>query len=118
MHAYLGGVAGNLEVVPLAIGGVADHVHLLIGIRATHTLAEVIRQIKAVSSHWVHEEIGMEKFSWQEGYGAFTVSPSQCQSVADYIADQEDHHRKRSFKEEYRSLLEKSGVEFDEKYLW
>ncbi|MCW1922273.1 IS200/IS605 family transposase [Luteolibacter arcticus] len=74
LHAYLGGVAKQLEVVPEAIGGVADHVHLLLGIPATVALAPVVRGIKAVSSRWVHEEIGLTKFSWQEGYGAVSVS--------------------------------------------
>lgn len=118
LHAYLGGVARNLEVVPDAIGGVADHVHLLLGLKATHSLAEVVRGIKAVSSKWVHEEIGQARFKWQEGYGAFSVSPSQREIVKSYIERQEQHHRKRGFQEEYHDFLIKSGVDFDEKYLW
>jgi REP element-mobilizing transposase RayT len=93
LHAFLGGVVKNLEATPEAVGGVADHVHLLVGLRATHALAEVIRSVKAVSSKWVHEEIGLKKFAWQEGYGAFSVSPSQCEAVRQYIAGQEEHHR-------------------------
>lgn len=118
LHAYLGGVARNLEVVPDAIGGVADHVHLLLGLKATHSLAEVVRSIKAVSSKWVHEEIGQAGFKWQEGYGAFSVSPSQREVVKSYIERQEQHHAKRSFQEEYLDFLVKSAVDFDEKYLW
>lgn len=118
LHAYLGGVVRNAEGVPEAIGGVADHVHLLIGLRATSCLADVVRDVKAVSSRWVHDEIGAQGFAWQEGYGAFTVSASQRGAVNDYIARQEEHHRKRTFQEEYLELLERSGVDYDERYLW
>ena len=118
LHSYLGGVVNNLGAIPEAIGGVADHVHLLLGLRATHALAPVVRDIKAGSSRWVHEEIGLSKFSWQEGYGAFSVSPSQCQVVKDYIAGQEEHHRTKSFQEEYVDFLKKCCVEFDERFLW
>jgi REP element-mobilizing transposase RayT len=118
LHAYLGGVVRNVEGVPEAIGGVEDHVHLLIGLRATARLADVVRDVKAVSSRWVHEETGDRGFSWQEGYGAFTVSASQRDMVREYIARQEEHHRKRTFQEEYVELLKRSGVEYDDRYLW
>ena len=117
LHAYLGGVVRNVEGIPEAIGGVADHVHLLIGLRATVCLADVVRDVKAVSSRWVHDEIDERMFAWQEGYGAFTVSASQRESVRGYIARQEEHHRKRTFQEEYIELLKRSGVEYDERYL-
>lgn len=81
LHAFLGGTVNVLDGVPEAIGGVADHVHMLVGLRATHRLADVLREIKAVSSRWVHDEIGEKTFAWQEGYGAFTVGPSQCDEV-------------------------------------
>ncbi|MEO5713148.1 MAG: IS200/IS605 family transposase [Luteolibacter sp.] len=118
LHAYLGGVVRNVEGVPEAIGGVEDHVHLLIGLRATARLADVVRDVKAVSSRWVHDETGDRGFSWQEGYGAFTVSASQRDVVREYIAKQEEHHRMRTFQEEYVELLKRSGVEYDERYLW
>jgi putative transposase len=118
LHAYLGGVVRNAGGVPEAIGRVEDHVHLLVGLRATATLANVMRDVKAVSSRWVHEEIGVREFSWQEGYGAFTVSASQRDTVLEYIAKQEEHHRKRTFQEEYVELLKRSGLEYDERYLW
>jgi len=118
LHAYLGGVVRNVDGVPEAVGGVADHVHLLIGLRATACLAEVVRDVKAVSSRWVHEEIGEHAFAWQEGYGAFTVSASQRDVVRAYIAKQEEHHQKRTFQEEYLELLKRSGVGYDERYLW
>ena len=118
LHAYLGRVAANVDAVPQIIGGTGDHVHLLLGLRATHSLAEVVRRIKAVSSTWVHEDIKLPAFAWQEGYGAFTVSASKRQAVHDYIANQEEHHRRRTFQEEYLELLQRSGVEYDERYLW
>jgi putative transposase len=97
LHAYLGGVIRTLDGVPEAVGAVADHVHLLIGLRATHTLADVLREIKSVSSAWVHEDVGVGSFAWQEGYGAFTVSASQLENVRAYIQQQEEHYRRRSF---------------------
>jgi REP element-mobilizing transposase RayT len=118
LHAYLGGIVRTLDGIPEAVGGMADHVHLLVGLRATHCLADVLRDIKAESSRWVHEEIGRRTFSWQEGYGAFTVSASQRETVKGYIAQQEKHHRRRTFQEEYLTLLGKHGVEYDERYLW
>ena len=81
LHAYLGGVIRTLDGVPEAIGGVADHVHLLVSLRATHTLADVLRELKSVSSKWAHEEMGVRSFAWQEGYGAFTVSASQSDAT-------------------------------------
>ncbi len=118
LHAYMGGVIRNVEGVPEAIGGVADHVHLLIGLRATARLSDVVRDLKAVSSRWVHDEVGDRGFSWQEGYGAFTVSASQLEAVRAYIAGQEVHHQRRTFQEEYLELLKKSGVNYDERFVW
>src|SRR5471032_179773 len=113
LHAYMGGILTSLDTVPEIIGGVEDHVHILAGFRATHRLADVLREIKSASSRWVHEEICLPTFAWQEGYGAFTVSASQRETVRDYIAAQEEHHRTRTFKEEYLEFLQKSGVIFD-----
>ncbi len=118
LHAYLGGVVRNVAGVPEAIGGTADHVHLLIGLGATARLADIVRDVKAVSSRWVHEEIGERAFAWQEGYGAFTVSASQRGQVREYIARQEEHHRRRTYQEEYLELLKRNGAEYDERYLW
>jgi putative transposase len=95
----------------------ADHVHLLVGLKATHCLADFMRELKKASSAWVHEEIGMQRFAWQEGYGAFTVSPSARSEVQSYIARQEVHHRNRTFREELVEFLEKAGVEYDSRYL-
>ena len=118
LHAFLGGEVRTLNGVPTEIGGVDDHVHLLIGLRATHCLADVLRDIKAGSSKWVHDEIGLETFSWQEGYGAFTVSPTQIEGVRKYIQNQETHHEQKGFQEEYLEFLKLGGVEYDERYLW
>jgi REP element-mobilizing transposase RayT len=118
LHAYMGGVIKNVEGVPEAIGGVEDHVHVLIGLRATARLSDVVRDLKAVSSRWVHDEAGDRGFRWQEGYGAFTVSASQLEAVKDYIAGQEAHHQRRTFQEEYLELLKRSGVKYDERFIW
>jgi putative transposase len=118
LHAYLGGVIRSLDGVPENVGGMSDHVHILIGLRATHRLADVMCELKSASSAWVHDEIRMPIFAWQEGYGAFTVSVSNCEKVSEYIRRQEEHHKKRTFQEEYRELLKRNGVEFDERYLW
>ena len=118
LHAYLGGIVKSLDVIPEAIGGTTNHVHLLLGIRATHRLADVVRQIKHASSHWVHKTIGMEGFSWQSGYGAFSVSPSQIEIVKNYIARQQEHHQKRTYEQEYLKILNINGIEYDERYLW
>ncbi|MGH9853552.1 MAG: transposase [Blastocatellia bacterium] len=118
MHAYMGGIVNDLGGVPETIGGVEDHVHLLVGLRATHRLADVLKEIKASSSKWVHEELKKPLFAWQEGYGAFTVGASQIEAVKNYIAHQEEHHRIKTFQEEYVEFLIQCGVEHDEKYLW
>jgi putative transposase len=117
-HTFVGGLARSIDVVPIAVGGVADHVHLLLGLRATHALAAVVRDIKVASSRWVHEEIGEKRFAWQEGYGAFTVSPSHLEAVREYILKQEEHHRTRTFQEEYVMLLEKCRVTYNPEHLW
>ncbi|BCU76666.1 hypothetical protein llg_13810 [Luteolibacter sp. LG18] len=117
LHAYLGGAFRDLNVFPEAIGGVADHVHALIGLQAVHRLSDVMRDIKRPSSEWVHRTIGLKEFQWQEGYGAFTVSPSSREDVRRYIARQEEHHRKKSFQEEYREFLAKCEVEYDARFV-
>jgi REP element-mobilizing transposase RayT len=109
LHAYMGGILSSLDTVPEIVGGVDDHVHILAGMRATERLADVMRELKSASSRWVHEEVGLPDFSWQEGYGAFTVSSSHRDSVRRYIERQEEHHRTRSYKEEYLEFLKKCG---------
>jgi len=118
LHRYLGGCVKTMNGIPEEIGGVADHVHLLLGLRATHCLAVVMREIKTVSSRWVHEELKLTGFAWQEGYGAFTVSHSNRSAVRKYIATQEEHHRERTFQDEYLELIEKNEIAFDARFLW
>ena len=117
LHDYLGGTVRGLGGLPTEIGGVADHVHLLVGLKATHALADVVREIKKASSHWVHDEIGMQSFAWQEGYAAFTISATSSEAVRQYIRNQEEHHRKRSYREEVEEMRIKAGVAFDPRYL-
>jgi REP element-mobilizing transposase RayT len=117
LHEYLGGTINGLGGFARQVGGVADHVHLLVGLRATHTLADVMRELKKASSQWIHREIGERGFAWQEGYAAFTVSPNARDGVRDYIANQVEHHRRRTFREELIGLLERAGIEHDLRYL-
>jgi len=118
LHEYLGGLVRAADAIPEAIGGTADHVHMLVGLRATQALASFVQDIKQTSSRWIHETIGAKNFAWQQGYGAFTVSMSNCSAVKEYIGNQTEHHRIKSFQDEYVVFLNKHGVEYDEKYLW
>jgi putative transposase len=117
LFAYLGGIIREMDGTALIINGAADHVHMLIRIRPAHSPAEVARAVKANSSRWVHEKWSAE-FSWQTGYGVFSVSESNVAAVTKYIAEQEQHHRKHSFQEEYIAFLKKNNVVYDERYLW
>ena len=118
LHAFLGGATRAVGGVPEAVGGTSDHVHLLVGLRATHRLADVLREIKHSSSQWVHEEIGVRAFAWQEGYGAFTVGAPSLAAVKQYIVNQAEQHRRQTFQDEYVAFLRQSGVEFDVRFLW
>ena len=117
LHEYLGGTIRGLGGFPEGVGGVVDHVHLLVGLKATHCLADMMRELKKTSSVWVHEQIGLAAFPWQEGYAAFTVSPTARDAVKHYIANQEEHHRVKSCREELVEMLDKAGIEYDPKYL-
>lgn len=117
LHEYLGGTIRGLGGFPEAVGGVADHVHLLVGLKATHCLADVMRELKKASSVWVHQDLAIDTFAWQEGYAAFAVSATARDSVRRYIANQEEHHRVRSFRDEVIEMLEKAGVTYEPKYL-
>jgi putative transposase len=117
LHDYLGGTVRGMGGFPEGIGGMADHVHLLVGLRATHCLADVMRELKKASSAWVHDEIGLRGFAWQEGYAAFTVSATSREAVRHYISHQEEHHRVRSCREELVEMLNKAGVQYDPRYL-
>lgn len=119
LYSYIGGIVRGEGGVLLEIGGMTDHVHLVTKFKPTKSISEMLNRIKAKSSKWVNEDkLKMRKFGWQDGYAAFSVSESQVGSVRRYVRDQEKHHRQVSFQDEFRSLLEKHGVEFEEKYLW
>ena len=116
MHSYLGGIIRRMNGVAEIVGGVADHVHLLISLRPLHRLADVMRDLKKESTNWAKQELD-RRFTWQEGYAALTVSPTAVEAVRKYIANQERHHAKRSFVDELKELLTSAGIDYDEKYL-
>ena len=113
LFAYLGGVARDEGFSLIAAGGTANHVHLLFSLLATSSVAHSVQKLKGSSSRWMGSG-----FSWQEGYGAFSVSPSQVSVVKRYIDTQEEHHKKRSFEEEFVALLQNCGIEYDERYVF
>ena len=119
LHSYLGGVSKQLDCPPLLVGGVEDHVHLLARFGRTITQAEWVKELKRVSNHWLKER-GRDcaDFEWQGGYADFSVSQSNLEQVKQYIAGQEEHHRKIGFQDELRALLRKHEIEWDEKYVW
>jgi REP element-mobilizing transposase RayT len=116
LHLYLGGLMNGLHGTPLEINGTADHVHVLARIRPVISISEFMSKFKSVSSGWARRQT--HKFKWQVKYGAFTVSESQVERVRDYIRNQEAHHSRVSFEEEFKMLLKSNGIQFDEKYLW
>ena len=119
LFQYMGGILRGHGGKLLAAGGMPDHVHLLADISKQQALADALRDIKANSSGWIHETFpNLSRFSWQTGYGAFTVSYSNVDAVKRYIADQAEHHRVRSFQEEFVDFLERHEIEFDQRYLW
>jgi putative transposase len=117
LFAYLGGIIREMEGTALIVNGVSDHVHMLVRARPVHGASEIARVVKANSSKWVREKFEPE-FAWQTGYGVFSVSESNVASVAKYIARQEEHHKKRSFQEEYVGFLKKNGIDYDARYIW
>ena len=117
LHAYMGGIIKNLGGVPVAVGGMSDHAHVLAGLTTSHRLDYFVRDLKADSSAFVRKEFDA-KFAWQKGYGVFAVSPSAIEAVRKYILNQERHHNGRTFQDEYLDMLIKSETPFDEGYLW
>jgi REP element-mobilizing transposase RayT len=119
LHAYLATVARNSDCECFCVGGVADHVHLAIRLPRSLAMAGLIEELKTSSSKWLKTQSPLlQHFAWQRGYAAFSVGPSDLEPLRRYIQTQEDHHQKRDFKDEYRTFLEKYGVEFDERYVW
>ena len=118
LFAYLGGISRENGMNALEIGGVADHVHLLLSIPTSLAVSKAVQLLKGGSSHWVKEAFpNLIDFAWQDGYAAFTVSQSQLDDVRAYIRSQAEHHRTKTFVEEYRAFLSRHRVEYDERYL-
>ncbi|HEV3272440.1 MAG TPA: IS200/IS605 family transposase [Candidatus Methylacidiphilales bacterium] len=119
LWAFMGGIARENRMKAFCIGGIADHVHILVSMPTTLSIAKGVQLIKGGSSAWVHETFPeMQNFAWQEGYGAFSVSVSHLGDTITYIENQEEHHRLKSFQEEYLAFLKKHEIDYDEKYLW
>ncbi len=119
VHAYLATVCRDLGAELVRVGGVVDHVHIVTTLPRTFSQAQLIEQIKKAPSKWIKAlDARYRGFFWQRSYGAFSISPSQLHAVLQYIEAQREHHRRRTFQEEYRKLLRGHGVDFDERYVW
>lgn len=119
LHRYLGGILAHHDCQTLIIGGVEDHVHLLTTLSRTGTAAEMVKEVKRGSSLWLKTKTpDLQDFAWQNGYGIFSIGFSQVDAVRNYIADQEEHHRRVSFQDEFREFLKRYEVAFDERYVW
>lgn len=119
LYEYIAGIIKGKDQKPIIVNGVGDHVHVFIGIRPSMSVSDLVRDIKNNSSNFINSKKFVKgKFSWQEGFGAFTYGQSQIDSVFKYISNQEAHHQKKTFKEEYIDMLAKFQVQYDEKYLF
>ena len=119
LFAYLAGICKNLDCTPIIIGGHVDHIHILCLLNKKLTLIKLIEELKKNSSKWIKTKDPIyNNFYWQDGYGAFSVNPSEVDKVVPYISNQEEHHKKFSFQDEYRAFLKKYQVSYDEKYVW
>jgi putative transposase len=119
LYEYIGGMLREFGGISLAIGGIEDHLHLLAKLRLDRALSDLLRDLKANSTGWMHDVFpDARDFYWQKGYGAFSVSMSQVAAVSRYIANQERHHKRQSFRDEFVGMLRVNEIEFDEKYLW
>jgi REP-associated tyrosine transposase len=118
LYPYIGGILRGETGCLLAIGGMPDHVHLLISLGRTISMADLVRLIKSNSSRWVHDTFADHEFAWQSGYGAFSVSKSQLPIVHRYVDTQAEHHRTMSYQDEFREFLRNHEIEWDERYVW
>jgi putative transposase len=118
LYEYIGGIVRRQDCRLVAAGGMPDHVHLLASMSRTITVADLMRVVKSNSSAWLHDELGKREIRWQEGYGAFAVSYSGLDAVTAYIANQAEHHKTRTFQDEFREFLRKHDLEWDERYVW
>jgi putative transposase len=118
-HAYLAGICQNLDSPSIIVGGVEDHVHILCRFSKNWKLAYFVRDLKRDSSKWTKtQDCNLAHFHWQDGYGAFSISPGHVPQLKAYIANQEEHHKKESFQDEFRRICKLYGVEIDERYVW
>jgi REP element-mobilizing transposase RayT len=116
---YMGGIARDNKMKALAVSGIEDHVHLLLSIPSTVSISKAMQLIKGGSSKWVHDTFPEHReFEWQEGYGAFSIGISQVEDTKNYIANQREHHRTKTFQEEFIAFLERHGIEYDPRYVW
>lgn len=119
LFKFMNGIVVNKRDKVMCLNGVSDHVHILLSISPATRISDIVRDIKANSSRWINEnKLVRGKFEWQNGFGAFSVSPGRVDRTIDYIKNQENHHKRKSFREEYLHLLKLSGVEFDERYIF
>jgi putative transposase len=119
LYNYLGGISRDLECYPVIVGGHTDHVHILCMLSKKIALMKLLEEVKSHSSKWMKTKSPtLSDFYWQDGYGAFSVNPYQIDVVKNYIENQEEHHQKKTFQNEYRGFLKKYNVEYDEKYVW
>ena len=119
LYNYLGGICRDLECYPVIVGGHTDHVHILCMLSKKIALMKLLEEVKSHSSKWMKTKAeSLANFYWQDGYGAFSVNPSQIEVVKTYIQNQEEHHRKKTFQNEYRAFLKKYNMEYDERYVW
>lgn len=119
LYAFIAGAMKQLDCIPVEIGGVEDHIHILCLLPRIKTVADVVKETKRVSTNWLKEQsLTLQNFHWQGGYGVFSVSQSNVNAVIEYVRNQEEHHREVSFQDEYRAFLKKHAVDFDEKYVW
>jgi len=119
LHAYLGGICKKLECPPIQVGGYTDHIHILCMLSKKIALMKLLEEVKSHSSKWIKTKGALYKnFYWQDGYGAFSVNPAEIDVVIKYILNQKNHHGKESFQDEYRKMLKKYNVDYDERYVW
>ena len=119
LHRYLGGLCNKLDSPVLKVGGFHDHIHILCMVSKKIALMKLLEELKSHSSKWIKTKgAGYENFYWQDGYGAFSVNPAEVDNVIDYIANQHEHHSRKTFQNEYRAFLKRYQVEYEEKYVW
>ena len=119
LYSYIGGICKKLECTAIKIGGYTDHVHILCFLSKKIPLMKLLEEVKAHSSKWIKtKDVRLKKFYWQNGYGAFSVNPAEVDRVIAYIENQKEHHKKKTFQDEYRAFLKKYNVDYDERYVW